>query len=171
MCGGPSSHEPPADDHADHTSSSTHADRSQAQSSIVWHEVESEEYPGHTYFLNELTGVAQWDRPAELCDASSTGLTIEGGGGGSAESSTTPSFPGDVVAWARKELALSPSHEAEFLRQLCGTKSDFGVTELSDLKEIEGEHLEHLLELVPIAKRKKFEQALEVVRSTDIFFP
>ena len=140
----------------------------------VWQEVESDEYPGHNYFLNSATGEAQWEKPEGFIAAAPSEASLAEAAEAPAVASPSAStdlvgatFPADVTKWARSSLGLSAEQEHDFLVALCGRGSKFGVTEMSDLKNIDLEHLEQVLNLVPIAKRKKFERALEMVRSTD----
>jgi len=139
----------------------------------LWYEVASDEYVGFSYYLNEATGEATWEKPAhfvaldhsardgggaEVAGAVTGGIAGAGVHAGYGESGH---YPPDVVAWARAALGLSAGHEAAFLGHVCGHDSALGVTELSDLHELEGEGLALLLTLVPLAKRKKLARALE----------
>eukprot|EP00615_Pteridomonas_danica_P019118 CAMPEP_0114400528 /NCGR_PEP_ID=MMETSP0102-20121206/16481_1 /TAXON_ID=38822 ORGANISM="Pteridomonas danica, Strain PT" /NCGR_SAMPLE_ID=MMETSP0102 /ASSEMBLY_ACC=CAM_ASM_000212 /LENGTH=176 /DNA_ID=CAMNT_0001562983 /DNA_START=1 /DNA_END=531 /DNA_ORIENTATION=+ len=139
--------------------------------------VESDDYPGKFYFLNETTGVAQWERPVELggkqhtkpkppisTSSSSPPTTTSD----NSSSSSTHEFPSDVIQWVHDSLELSAFQELKLLEKMCGVESEFGISHLSDLKEFHGHDLEQLLLCVPIAKRKKFEKAIQVVKDTNL---
>ena len=61
------------------------------------------------------------------------------------------SFPEELVALFEL-LKLPAGKQAVLLSWLCG--DDFGATVLEDLQELEDQHIEHLVSLVPPAKKK-----------------
>lgn len=77
-------------------------------------------------------------------------LSVVGGGGG---------FPAELEAWAER-IALSAKTKTMVLEWLCGEET-FGATCVGDLEALESEHVDHLVGLVPVAKKKAARQLLE----------
>ena len=68
-------------------------------------------------------------------------------------------FPAELEAWAQ-QIGLSAAKKDEFLAWLCADET-FGATCVNDLEALESEHVEHLVGIVPVAKKKAARQLLE----------
>ena len=78
-------------------------------------------------------------------------LSSDGGG----------SFPPELEAWSEK-MGLSAATQAKVLAYLCNEDDgNFGANCMGDLKNLKSEHIEHIVDLVPPAKKRVARQVLK----------
>ena len=83
-----------------------------------------------------------------------------GGESGGAAVDLSP-YPPAVVAWL-SELGVNTGIVADVLAYLCS--EEVGLTELSEMAELEDDMLQHVEEKLPRLKRKNFRPAIEKLK-------
>ena len=109
--------------------------------------------------LAKLDGVIFSMWPSSSSSSSSSGAGGGGGGGGGAVDLSP--YPPAVVAWLA-ELGVNTGIVADVLAYLCS--EEVGLTELSEMAELEDDMLQHVEEKLPRLKRKKLRPAIEKLK-------
>ena len=101
--------------------------------------------------VKRLLRVGAFEGDSAALDRTMARLSSDGGG----------SFPPELEAWSEK-MGLSAATQAKVLAYLCNEDDgNFGANCMGDLKNLKSEHIEHIVDLVPPAKKRVARQVLK----------